>query len=129
MTFGESLTGIRKEKGISRKDFAEQLQIPYTTLRNYETDQREPGHKLLIRMATLLHISVDELIGYHAESTKKSPSTAEAAPGEERISLEDSNKLLGALGLIQEGQDLSDDDLTFLAHIVGLLDAWFSKRK
>lgn len=82
MTFGESLTGIRKEKGISRKDFADQLQIPYTTLRNYETDQREPGHKLLIKMAVLLHVSVDELIGYHAEATKESPDTAEAAPGD-----------------------------------------------
>ena len=54
MSFGESLVTIRSAKGISRKDFAEQLQIPYTTLRNYETDQREPGHKLLIRMATIL---------------------------------------------------------------------------
>ena len=68
------------------------------------------------------------LSGYEVEA-KKSPSTAEAAPGENRISLEDSNKLLVALGLIEEGQDLSDDDLAFLAHIVGLLDAWFSKRK
>lgn len=64
MSFGESFTKIRKEKGISRKDFAEQLGIPYTTLRNYEKDQREPGHKILIKMATLLSVSVDELIGH-----------------------------------------------------------------
>ena len=129
MTFGESLTRIRKDKGITRKDFAEQLQIPYTTLRNYETDQREPGHKLLIKMASLLHVSVDELIGYQVQDVKKSPSAAEAAPGEDRISLEESNRLLVALGFIQEGQDLSDDDLAFLTSVISLLDTWFNKRK
>lgn len=72
MSFGDSLTKIRKEKGISRKDLAEQLDIPYTTLRNYETDQREPGHKLLIKIANLLSVSVDELVGY--------PGKKETAP-------------------------------------------------
>lgn len=70
MNFGESLTEIRKSHGISRKDFAEQLEIPYTTLRNYETGQREPGHKLLIKMASLLSVSVDTLIGYQPEISK-----------------------------------------------------------
>lgn len=78
MSFGESLVTIRSAKGISRKDFAEQLQIPYTTLRNYETDQREPGHKLLIRMATLLDVSVDELIGYQPQNKTVSSTLDEA---------------------------------------------------
>lgn len=60
---------------------------------------------------------------------KNSPSTAEAAPGEGHITLEESNRLLDALGLTREGQDLSDDDLAFLEHIIGLLDAWFDKRQ
>lgn len=59
---------------------------------------------------------------------KKSPSAAEAAPGEDRITMEESNRLLVSLGLIKEGQDLSDDDLAFLEHIIGLLDTWFDKR-
>ncbi len=71
MTFGESLISIRKQKGISRKDFAAQLEIPYTTLRNYETDQREPGHHLLIRMAMALDVSVDELVGRNNPAQRK----------------------------------------------------------
>ena len=70
MSFGESCMKIREERGISRKDFAEQLGIPYTTLRNYETDQREPGHKILIKMATILRVSVDDLIGYQVQNKK-----------------------------------------------------------
>ena len=76
MSFGESLTKIRQSKGISRKEFAEQLGIPYTTLRNYETGQREPGHKLLIKMALLLSVSVDNLIGRKLEPTMQKDGQA-----------------------------------------------------
>lgn len=78
MSFGDSLTKIRTEKGFSRKDLAEQLEIPYTTLRNYETDQREPGHKLLIKIANLLSVSVDELVGYQAKKENAPLYTSEA---------------------------------------------------
>lgn len=78
MSFGDSLTKIRIEKGFSRKDLAEQLEIPYTTLRNYETDQREPGHKLLIKIANLLSVSVDELVGYQAKKENATLYSSEA---------------------------------------------------
>lgn len=78
MSFGDSLTKIRIEKGFSRKDLAEQLEIPYTTLRNYETDQREPGHKLLIKIANLLSVSVDELVGYQAKKENAPLYSSEA---------------------------------------------------
>lgn len=63
MSFGENLIAIRKSRGMTRKELADRLDIPYTTLRNYETDQREPGHKTLIDLAKLFSVSVDELIG------------------------------------------------------------------
>lgn len=68
MDFGESIMQIRESHNISRKEFAESLGIPYTTLRNYETGQREPGHKTLINMANILSVSVDELLGFHPQN-------------------------------------------------------------
>lgn len=77
MSFGTNLIALREARGMSRSTLAESLDIPYTTLRNYETDQREPGHKLLIKLASLFSVSVDELIG--ASETKIAPAyTAEA---------------------------------------------------
>ena len=40
-------------------EFAEFLNIPSTTLRNYETDKREPGHTFLKQMSELFNVSVD----------------------------------------------------------------------
>lgn len=77
-------------------------------------------------VARLVEIAINEIES--EGEIEKSPSIAEAVPGEGRISIEDSNRLLIALGLIQEGQDLSDDDFSFLSNIVGLLNTWFGKR-
>lgn len=63
MTFGERLTELRKESGYkTRNEFAKILQIPSTTLRNYETDVREPGHKLLRQLAEYFNVSIDYLL-------------------------------------------------------------------
>ena len=63
MTFGERLTQLRKEYGYStRNEFAEKLGIPSTTLRNYETDVREPGHTFLKQISEFFNVSVDYLL-------------------------------------------------------------------
>lgn len=63
MTFGERLTQLRKEHGYStRNEFAEKLGIPSTTLRNYETDVREPGHIFLKQISEMFNVSVDYLL-------------------------------------------------------------------
>lgn len=67
MSFGENLIALRNLNKLSRKELADKLNIPYTTLRNYETNQREPGHKLLIQIAQLFSVSVDTLIGVSSD--------------------------------------------------------------
>lgn len=63
MSFGERLTQLRIEKGYStRKSFAEKLGIPETTLRNYETDAREPGHTFLKQISDFFNVSCDYLL-------------------------------------------------------------------
>ena len=63
MTFGERLAALRKENGYNtRNEFAEKLGIPSTTLRNYETDAREPGHTFLKQISELFNVSVDYLL-------------------------------------------------------------------
>ena len=63
MSFGQRLTELRKENGYStRNEFAEKLGIPSTTLRNYETDAREPGHTFLKQISEFFNVSVDYLL-------------------------------------------------------------------
>lgn len=54
---------LRELNGQSLKDVAEQLQIPYTTYRNYEIGRNEPNIENLCKLADLYNVSVDYLIG------------------------------------------------------------------
>ncbi len=125
----DNLKAMKEQSGMTTKEIAAKSGIPEPTLEKlFAGATKDPR---LATMQQLVHFfgrTLDDLDDSPTE-TKKSPSTAEAAPGEGHITLEESNRLLDALGLTREGQDLSDDDLAFLEHIIGLLDAWFDKRQ
>lgn len=73
MTFGNRLALLREEHGFhTRKSFAEKIGIPETTLRNYETDAREPGHTFLKQMSDFFEVSTDYLLGITAERERRS---------------------------------------------------------
>lgn len=131
MGVAERLVEIREKNGYTRKRLADELGRPYRTITKYETGEREPGHSYIVEISKKFGVSTDYILGASdvmVPDTKKAPNATEGAlGGHDFISLEESNSLLAALGLIREGQQLSDDDLAFLTHIVGLLEAWFDK--
>ena len=64
MTVGERLVQLREEKGFKvRKEFAKEIDIPETTLRNYEKNDREPGHTFLKQISEYFNVSVDYILG------------------------------------------------------------------
>ena len=60
--FNKNLVALRKAAQISQKDFAQMLNIPISTLSGYENGGREPKFDLLIKMAELLTVSIDDLL-------------------------------------------------------------------
>lgn len=119
MSFGESVIKIRTAKGISRKDFAEQLKIPYTTLRNYETEQREPGHKLLIKMATILNVSVDDLVDHHPNKNMLSYSSEARQLAKDYDALDEHGKKIVRLVIDEETFRMSTALKTYLIQTEG----------
>lgn len=62
---------LRVEKGISMRDAARMLGMPYTTYVNYEKGTREPNSETLIALANFYETSVDYLIGKSSSRTGK----------------------------------------------------------
>lgn len=65
--FNQNLRRIRESKKISQIEMAKKLQIPVTTYRNYENTSRQPDFEVLMKIASILEVSVDKLIGNHSE--------------------------------------------------------------
>ena len=64
ITFGTKITALRKEKGYrSQKEFAEALGVSTTTINYYENDERKPDYEMFQRIADLLDVSYDYLLG------------------------------------------------------------------
>lgn len=71
MAFKDNLRRLREEKGfVSRRSFAiNTLGIEYTTYNGYEVRGTLPPEDLIIKIAKVLNVSIDELFGY--DSTTK----------------------------------------------------------
>ena len=61
--FGEKLREKRKEKGMTQQAIAAQLDIHRTTYVRYEQGDVEPSLEILCRLADLLEITTDALLG------------------------------------------------------------------
>ena len=129
MTIGERIIEQRKKLGLTRVQLAQDLDIPNTTLRNYETDQREPGHLMLITLSKKFGVTTDYLLGMDevGEENKKSPEP-EGSEDEKNIQMIVSGltDLLVKAGWVADGGDLTDAQLRTLASYVIGLNAYFN---
>lgn len=63
MEFGKRLTDLRKAQGISQTELASRLEIHKNVLGRYERDQAKPSIEIASRIAELLGVSLDYLVG------------------------------------------------------------------
>ncbi len=59
----EKLKQIRAERGLTQAQLAGLLGVSPSAVGMYEQGRREPDDALLVRMASVLHCSTDELLG------------------------------------------------------------------
>lgn len=125
----ETLKRLKKQSKMTTAEIAEKSGIPEPTLEKlFAGKTKRPTLQTVTKLAHLFGCTLDDLQNANFEGQKEIPS-APAATGTERISIEETDKLLAALGFIEEGGELSDDDLLFLQCVVTLMNAWFGKRK
>lgn len=121
----DRLKEARIRAKMTQKQVAEKIGIATTTLSGYERGASDPDVGTLCRLMETLGTDANFLYqDYNQDETKKSPAP-EGTGEKEFILLDETNDLLVELGYIQKGQQLSDADLAFLEHWIGLLDAWF----
>ncbi len=63
MKFGDRLKLQREKQNLTREELAASLKIKYSTLANYENNVRQPDFTTLKRIASILMVSTDYLLG------------------------------------------------------------------
>lgn len=91
MSISERLRSVLDAKGLSIKQAADIIGIPYRTLQNYLLDEREPNAKAMSALRTHLGISVDWLLtgeGPMFHDAKGAVAQVQAANKQEEAILE-----------------------------------------
>lgn len=65
--FNENLKIARERKGLSQKDIAESIGVARSTYSLYESGNREPNVQTIKKIADILNVSADELLGIDDE--------------------------------------------------------------
>lgn len=61
--FGERLNNIRKQRGFTAQQMADSLTVTIRTYRHYESEHSYPSLETLVKIADLLDVSIDYLLG------------------------------------------------------------------
>lgn len=132
MALSAEIKKRRKELGLTLAELAKLVGVTEATVQRWESGNiKTLRYGRIEVLASALQTTPMALQGWDTsaidefDDTKKAPAMQE--PGS--ISLEGSNSLLAALGLVEDGYELSDDDLAFLTNVLGLLNNWFRRNQ
>lgn len=127
MAFEDRLKEARKAAKLTQEQAALKIGVAKSTWAGYESGNSQPDTLKIAKIMDALKVDANFLWQDYFDIEK-----APASRQEPLISMEASNSILDGLikaGIINDGPDLSDEDLAFLTHIVELLDTWFSRKR
>ena len=65
--FGIRLKELRLQAGMTQKQLAEQIGVTKSVVSFYELRERSPSPEILIKLASVFHVSCDFLLGIEKE--------------------------------------------------------------
>lgn len=129
MDIARNIKALREHHNMSQSDLAKLLDVSDKAVSTWENGRREPRMGVIQKLALAFNLQISDIVEKDLETYYKSKTSPTPAAAETReITLEETDKLLVALGLIKEGEQLSDDDLAFLEGIITLLNTWFKRK-
>lgn len=70
MIFGEILSELRKDYGMTQQDLANQLSVSVHTISSYERNLILPSDEVKIQIAKIFNVSLDYLFGITSNPSK-----------------------------------------------------------
>lgn len=69
VNFGSTLKELRVKAGMTQKDLAAKVGVTKSVISYYELSERSPSPEMLIKLASVFHVSTDFLLGIQKQDT------------------------------------------------------------
>lgn len=69
VNFGNTLKELRQKAGMTQKDLAAKVGVTKSVISYYELSERSPSPEILMKLATIFHVSTDFLLGIQKQDT------------------------------------------------------------
>jgi len=66
---GKQITRLRKARGLTQKELAKIMNIPWTLMTDYERGKLRLNDVILSKLSSALKVSTDEILGLKTETT------------------------------------------------------------
>ncbi len=117
--FPEKLVNLRKEKGLSQEELAQKLHVVRQTISKWEKGHSMPDAQLLLNLANILEISVEELLKGEKDMTNETIDEHD----EEQQAFK--NEVLEQLKLMNENMEKKNQFYHFVQEMIKLILAGF----
>ena len=67
--FGNTLKRLRLQSGLTQKKLADKMGLTKAVISYYELQERYPSPEVLIKLASIFHVSTDYLLGLERTNT------------------------------------------------------------
>lgn len=127
MDWFENLRRLKAQSNMSMREIAIKSGIPEPTLEKiFSGATKSPGVNTIQSLVHALGYTLNDI---DPSSNKKSPNAAEAVSGDKVYEVFDYlNKALVSAGLIQDGEDITDQQAEILLGVCNILRAAFDER-
>ena len=71
MNIGDTISKLRKEKGITQQDLASKLNVSPKTISSWENNRNIPSIDMLILLSNELNTNIDVLLDLNAENKQE----------------------------------------------------------
>lgn len=67
--FGNTLKRLRLQSGLTQKELADKMGLTKAVISYYELQERYPSPEVLVKLASIFHVSTDYLLGLERTDT------------------------------------------------------------
>ena len=114
LKFGDLLKQLRKEKKLTQKELAEELELDQSSISNYESYKKLPDVDTMMKMAIVFDVPVQELIdarNYTAHGIKPSTSYFEKFISEKKSKTVFDENILKNIPWAVDGQEVTPEEV------------------